>query len=237
MCYLSFFLVLLSCLLYTESFSLRNQIRLNRWTLNSSKFLANEDYISHVKQHLKKPIFLVGMMGSGKTTVGKELAKTLGFKFVDTDAVATTKINTSISSYFECGRESDFRLVETQILQNFSNETNTIVSTGGGIVVREENRNIMRKGLMVYLNVPPTVIYNRLTANVEEISRRPLLRSTNPEDAQSSFVGIFNKRKELYEQAQIILDLSDQNITISETVERLLKMIFEYNTDQTSQYL
>ena len=84
-------------------------------------------------------VYLVGMMGSGKTSVGNEIARQLGYRFIDTDEVAEYMIEMPISDYFAQGKEAEFRNLETQILSEMSQYIRVVISTGGGVVMKSEN--------------------------------------------------------------------------------------------------
>jgi len=200
-------------------------IFLNNFSLKSSRLLCSDIRISDLRNKIKCPIYLVGSMGCGKSTIGKNLAQTLGYQYIDTDEIATSRINMSIASFFELGHESEFRNLETEILTQLSKTTDCIVSTGGGIVSREENRNILKSGLTIFLNVPPTVIYERLRLNRDEIVRRPLLQSSNP---QADLIKIFNSRKDYYEQAHLIIDLANDKLTIKDSVLQIVESLHSH---------
>ncbi|MBX2869961.1 MAG: shikimate kinase [Acidiferrobacterales bacterium] len=125
----------------------------------------------------QKPVFLVGLMGSGKTTVGKKLASQLGFHFVDIDQALVERTGVTIAHIFEVEGEEGFRNRETRILEELCQTATTVVSTGGGIVMRDENIELMRNaGTVVYLDVPEKVLWYRL----KDCQHRPLLLVENP---------------------------------------------------------
>ena len=84
-------------------------------------------------------IFLVGLMGSGKTAVGSEIARKLGYRFIDTDEIAEYMIEMPIADFFAEGKEEDFRTLEKQILNEMSQYIRVVISTGGGVVMKNEN--------------------------------------------------------------------------------------------------
>ena len=106
-----------------------------------------------------KSIALIGMMGCGKTTVGKLLAVALEREFVDLDQVIETTQNTSISSIFKEKGEAFFRELETKALNQYKNTSNLVISTGGGIVETEKNLEILEANFItIYLETSPDVI-------------------------------------------------------------------------------
>ena len=107
-------------------------------------------------------IYLTGFSGSGKTTVGRQVASLLGWNFVDLDENIVKKAGKSIEDIFTQGSESKFRDIEDECLVNISQNTHQVVSTGGGIVVKEHNRQLMKKtGVIVCLEASPEVIFER----------------------------------------------------------------------------
>lgn len=125
----------------------------------------------------EKPVFLIGLMGSGKTTVGKRLSSFLDYGFVDIDQALIDRTGVSIAHIFEVEGEEGFRCRETKLLEELSAMTRTVVSTGGGIVLRDENIALMRQmGHVIYLDVPEKVLWYRL----KDCQHRPLLLVENP---------------------------------------------------------
>ena len=116
-------------------------------------------------------------MGSGKTTVGRKLSNLLDFDFIDIDQALIERTGVTISHIFELEGEEGFRERETRLLKEISELQNVVVSTGGGIVTREENLETMRRqGTVVFLDVPVRVLWHRL----KDCQNRPLLQVENP---------------------------------------------------------
>ena len=129
------------------------------------------------KHYGTKNIFLVGLMGAGKTTIGRSLAKRLELNFVDTDREIEARTGVSIPTVFDIEGEEGFRRREAEVIQAISRQDGQIVATGGGAVLRPENRANMRTGgFVVYLNVPPTILWERTRHD----RNRPLLQVDNP---------------------------------------------------------
>ncbi|MCK6387259.1 shikimate kinase [Zoogloea sp.] len=122
-------------------------------------------------------IVLVGMPGSGKTTVGRDLAKRLGLRFVDTDHEIEARTGVKIPTIFEIEGEDGFRKRETQTLDDLTRESNMVLATGGGAVIRAENRVLLReRAVVVFLSVPPAILWERTRHD----RSRPLLQVPDP---------------------------------------------------------
>ncbi|MDR1349887.1 MAG: shikimate kinase [Zoogloeaceae bacterium] len=124
-------------------------------------------------------IYLVGLMGSGKTTIGRQVAKRLGRDCVDSDHEIVTRTGVNIPTIFEIEGETGFRLREARILAEIIQRDHPpiVLATGGGMVLTEENRRLLRaNGWVVYLDVPPRFLWTRTRHD----RNRPLLRVENP---------------------------------------------------------
>lgn len=145
-----------------------------------------------------RPIILVGLMGCGKTTVGKALSKRTGMPLLDTDAIIEEQIGKTIPEIFAEQGETHFRALETALLRYLLyNPTPcpSIISTGGGIVVKPENRELLRKlGFTVWLDVS----INALLTRTAKSTNRPLLQNA---DRRAVFERLNAERREFYKQA------------------------------------
>lgn len=122
-------------------------------------------------------IYLVGLMGAGKTTIGRQLAKRLGRNFYDSDHEIVARTGVPIPTIFEIEGEAGFRRREQQTIAELSRLEGIVMATGGGVVLDPENRRCLRdSGWVVYLNVPPAMLYQR-TRNDRN---RPLLQVEDP---------------------------------------------------------
>lgn len=121
-------------------------------------------------------IYLVGPMGAGKTTIGKLLAKHLGREFVDCDWYIAEQTGADIAWIFEKEGEAGFRERETRALMELTQLPKIVMATGGGAVGLPENRELLKKGLVIYLNAPVDVQIIR----TKKDKKRPLLQSDNP---------------------------------------------------------
>jgi len=139
-------------------------------------------------------------MGAGKTTVAKILSKRLNYNFVDLDLDIEKEQRISISEMFEKHGEKYFRDVETDSLRKISERSNQIISTGGGIVIKDENWEIMKStGVTIYLKASIEMLFDR----VKHKTTRPLLNVENPFEKAKE---LFNARESLYENSDIVLD-------------------------------
>jgi shikimate kinase len=121
-------------------------------------------------------ILLVGPRGSGKSTVGPALAAKLGWAFADADELVEATAGRSITSLFAAEGEAGFRDRESAALGELCGRTNHVIATGGGAVLREANRDLLkRSGFVAWLTVPPEVAYARMTADPTTAARRPNL--------------------------------------------------------------
>jgi shikimate kinase len=150
-----------------------------------------------------KNIVLIGFMGSGKSTVGRELHHRLGYPLVDMDQVIEQRAGKSITTIFAEVGEEGFRQMETRLLEELNDPSapRRIISTGGGVIGREENRAILRQlGYVVWLHAPTAVILDRTAKNRE----RPLLHTDDP---AARIEALLASRKPLYaETAHIKID-------------------------------
>lgn len=154
-------------------------------------------------------IYLIGMMGSGKTTVGELLAKELEYRFLDTDGIITAVAEKSINEIFSEDGEIEFRQLESDVLQQVSAYLYTVIATGGGIILRQENWSHLRDGIIIWLDVSIETLVDRLKHD----DTRPLLKT---EELETKLTSLYHQRKSLYEQADIIIhiekDDSPENI-------------------------
>ena len=152
-----------------------------------------------------KIIYLVGFMGSGKTTVGRELADRCALPFFDTDCLLEERFGKSIPEVFASCGEAFFRAEESALLRNLPAALDgeaAVVSCGGGIVLSPENRGYMRdSGTVVYLSVSPGIVIERLSGD----AGRPLLIGKGPDDIRK----MMDERRPLYEEAADLTSVTD----------------------------
>lgn len=162
-------------------------------------------------------IVLLGMMGSGKSTVGRALATRLNVPFRDTDQLLEYRLGRHIPQIFQLYGEDAFRSHETSVLRGLE-PLNSVTATGGGIVLREENwPELRRLGTTVFLNAYPEVLIKRLD---QSSRKRPLLAQ---DDWESKLRELLAKRLPLYQQADITVDVKDEEI--ESVVEEIIKCL------------
>ena len=156
-------------------------------------------------------------MGAGKTTVGRILARKLGYRYCDADKVIEAKAGKTVSDIFSAFGEEYFRDLESETLVSLAGKAKQVIATGGGAVVREENREAMKKGgVTIYLKAPISVIWER----VRHSKTRPLLNVDNPFDAAEE---LLRKRAPFYETADITIDTG--NLTPEEAASEIMKKL------------
>ncbi|MEA5113509.1 MAG: shikimate kinase [Geobacteraceae bacterium] len=151
-------------------------------------------------------IILTGFMGTGKSSVGKLLAKRLGYRFRDMDDMIVSRQNMSINEIFEKYGEIHFRTLEAEAIRSISEERGMVVSTGGGAVISKENRNMFRNiGLIVNLSASPEVILERLAQD----DGRPLLSGSKD---IATIDRLMKEREPFYSDADIRIDTTGKKL-------------------------
>lgn len=149
-------------------------------------------------------------MGTGKTTVGRKVAKSLGFKFVDTDQLIVKRAGKPIPKIFEEDGEKQFRKIETEILKECAEKSGQVISTGGGIVTKARNRKLLKNaGYVIWLRASADSIYDRVRRN----RNRPLLRT---EDPKATIAKLLDEREDLYQESHDLAIATD-GLTLEET--------------------
>lgn len=142
-------------------------------------------------------LYLVGMMGAGKSAVGRPLADALGYRFVDADTVLEGATGRTIPEIFASDGEAEFRQLETAVLGQISGWHSLVVATGGGVVTRPENWGQLHQGVVIWLDAPDALLLERLSSDP---TPRPLLQA---EDPAARLAALLAERKPLYAQADL----------------------------------
>jgi len=173
---------------------------------------------------LKKTIVMVGMMGAGKTAIGRSLAARLRAPFLDSDAEIEADANLSVPEIFERDGEAFFRDKETQVISRLLDEKRGVLSTGGGAFLSEVNRaNISARGVSLWLNADLSLLWQR----VRHKDTRPLLRTSDP---RTTLAEIYEQRVPLYAEADIVVKSSPE-LSIEEMVDRVINTLLELRPD------
>jgi shikimate kinase len=153
-------------------------------------------------QPYRRPVnlALIGFMGTGKTTVGRQVAEQLGFEFLDTDELIQSRTGRTIADIFAKEGEPTFRALEKQMVQELSTREKTVISTGGGLPTNAENLSALKSfALVVCLWASPDKIWER----VRNQSHRPLLHDADP---QKKIRELLAAREPFYKQADVLIN-------------------------------
>jgi shikimate kinase len=168
--------------------------------------------------HSGRKIFLIGFMGSGKSTAGKKLASHFGWSFVDLDEKIEILTGMKIPEIFSEKGELWFRETEALILHDLKDEIDTVISTGGGTPCFGDNMDFMLdSGLTVYLRLTPEQLEKRLT---DSTSDRPLIKNVSKKKLKSFIVKKLDEREPYYSRAAIIIDGSDTDNSLLFSIVR-----------------
>lgn len=142
-------------------------------------------------------LYLVGMMGAGKSAVGRPLAEALGYRFIDADSVIEQTAGRSIPEIFASDGETGFRELETAVLDSIAHWHSLVVATGGGVVTRPRNWGHLQQGVVIWLDAPQELLLARLSADP---TARPLLALADPAERLGT---LLVERRPLYGQADL----------------------------------
>ena len=168
----------------------------------------------------KKVIFIIGLPGSGKSAMSKMLANNLNYNLYDTDSYIEKKENKTITDIFTYNGENYFRDIESYVLEEISNLSDIVVSTGGGIILREKNRKIMNEnGLTIFIDRKPEIILKNIN-----MKKRPLLAKN-----KNKLLELSKERDTLYkETANIIFTHNTWENDINDTFKKFYESIINY---------
>ncbi len=149
-------------------------------------------------------VFLIGYMGAGKTTIGKALARKLGFKFIDLDYAFEERYKITIPKFFSKYDEEAFRNLEADVLHHYLSLDGFVISTGGGLPCFFDNMDqIIDNGVAIYLKMPPKALAHRLKHSKKI---RPIIENKQPEELIAFIEEQLKKRELYYNRAQYIVD-------------------------------
>lgn len=170
-------------------------------------------------------IILIGYMGAGKTTVGRQLAKRLGLMFYDLDWYITSRMRRTVKEIFDEGGEEAFRRIEHNMLHEVAEFEDVVISCGGGTPCFFDNMDYMNaQGETVYLKATPDVLYAHLKMGK---SVRPLLLDKTPEQVEAFVKEQLKEREPFYSKARHVLDVNvlDTSDKIRISVDKIIKML------------
>ncbi|MFP4045043.1 MAG: shikimate kinase [Rhodosalinus sp.] len=168
--------------------------------------------------HLKKTVAMVGMMGAGKTAVGRAVAQRLGVPFLDSDAEIEAAANMTVAEIFARDGEAFFRAKEAQVLRRLLADRPCILSTGGGVFMSAENRAAIRdRGAAVWLKVDAGTLW----ARVRNKDTRPLLQTADP---QATLARLLAEREPAYARADLMVE-AGPDCAIEETTGRVVEAL------------
>ncbi len=169
----------------------------------------------------KRNIFLIGPMGAGKTTIGKQLAALLHLEFIDTDQEIESRTGAPIDWIFDIEGEAGFRVREKEIIEELSQRQGIVLATGGGAVVEADNRNYLAgRGIVVYLE---TSIEQQLERTRKD-KRRPLLQNNN--DPEATLVALHKERDAQYREIADVVVATNEN-SIKSVANKIANQINE----------
>ncbi len=168
----------------------------------------------HLNQLKKKNICIMGLMGSGKSIIGKDLSKYLNLKFYDTDKEIEKKTKKSINTIFKEHGESYFRDIEEKICIDLLNYSNCVISLGGGSIINKKiRREINKNSYSIYLQVK----INNLLERLKSSKKRPLLNKNI--DNRETLKNLYDKRRKFYENADFIVDNDNNKFQVLEKIK------------------
>lgn len=166
-------------------------------------------------------IFLVGAPGCGKSTVGRALATKLGMRFIDMDCYIENETGGSIVEMFACGQEPAFRRHETNALRKLvALSDESVIATGGGIVLSQDNRELLAGAKVIFLDADEHVVWNRVE---KSLATRPLLSG---QDQHGTLINIMRQRRPLYQQLAAHTLEVDSTTTVATLVQKICQYLF-----------
>ena len=169
--------------------------------------------------HLAYTVALIGLMGAGKTTLGRHFAKSLSINFVDSDEEIVKRAGISIREIFELSGEEKFRDIEHRVIVEILNRAPMILSTGGGAFISTNTREILKDSTFtIWLRAKPETLISRM----ENLKNRPLLKRGDP---LLTLTDLHRKRESYYQQAHFVIDTD--NLSSSQSLKILISALLE----------
>jgi shikimate kinase len=176
-------------------------------------------------------LYLIGMMGSGKSTVGHILAEELKYQFFDSDQLIEQVSKQSVAQIFEQQGEEAFRTLETEVLSKLAPYTRLVISTGGGAVLKPENWSYLHHGVVVWLDVSVEILFQR----IKKDPRRPLLQTADP---LQTLKNLLEQRQRFYSQADVRVEVSTETPArkVAQQVLESVKARIEQDAPNRAQF-
>ncbi|MFV0418940.1 MAG: shikimate kinase [Dysgonomonas sp.] len=170
-----------------------------------------------------KRIFLIGYMGAGKTTAGRELAQELELDFIDLDHFIQARYQKTVNQLFQDVGESEFRIIEKNMLKEVGEFENVVISSGGGTPCFFDNMDYMNKvGTTIYLKATPEALSSRLNVCKD---KRPLIKDKDEDELYNFVVESLKKREPFYLKAKVIFETEE--LVTREDVKKYVQQIIE----------
>lgn len=171
---------------------------------------------------LKRPIVLVGLMGAGKSKIGRQISIDFDIEFIDTDTEIENIAGMSIAAIFDLYGEEKFREIEAREISKLLKGKPAVISTGGGAYMQEKTRAIINQsGLSIWLKANPETLAERIS----NTDSRPLLRGKDPVKVLQQLA---KERYPLYQEAELVIDTD--GLSLAKAIEKVKKTITSYNT-------
>lgn len=185
---------------------------------NADKIHLQQDFL---RAHLEKPIIIVGLMGAGKTSVGKALAESMEYDFVDSDDVIVERAGMSISDIFATQGELHFRALERDVLSDLMQDQQPhVIGTGGGAFMNDQTREVIKTaGISIFLKADLEVLLERVGTG----EGRPLLEAGNPREI---LAGLIERRYPVYAEAD--LTVATKTEPMEETLKRVTQALYNH---------
>lgn len=168
-----------------------------------------------------RPIVLVGMMGAGKTTVGRRLANKLGRRFIDSDEEVENAAGMSIEDIFKTHGEADFRSGEVRVIARLLRESDIVLGTGGGAFINPETRGLVKaEAVSVWIKADFELLFSRVSRR----TNRPLLRTANPRETLRNLI---DSRYPTYAEADVTIVSKDvpQDVVANNIIDALIEFL------------
>ena len=195
------------------------------YKLSMKENQETKKYILSIKQKLDLPVVFIGLMGAGKSRIGRLLANELDLPFIDSDLEIERAAGCTVPEIFERDGEASFRKAEQRIISSLLNGRVIVLATGGGAVTNPETAELIwNNSISIWLRAEVDVLLKRISG----CDKRPLLKQNDPEAVLRNLA---ERRNQIYEKASIIVESKEvaQNITLEEVIRKLYEHLYNQN--------